>query len=80
MTFLQQESPCYLSLTKVVEESGRDFYKKRVISFIRAGVDRKSKVFIFKGLILSENLEANQFAENLVRNGNIKGLEKELCI
>lgn len=64
----------------MVGESGSGFYKKRVISFIRAGVDRKSKVFISKGFILSENLEANQFAESLVGNGNIIGLGKELCV
>lgn len=54
------------------------FDKKKVTSFIRAGVDRKSKVFISKGLILSENLEAKQFADSLVGNGNIIGLGKEL--
>lgn len=56
------------------------FFDKKGTSFIVAGVDRKSKVFICKGGIFSGNLEVKQFVESEVRNGKVLGLGKELRI
>lgn len=53
-------------------------FDKTLTSFIAAGVDRKSKVFISKGGIFSENLEVKQFVESEVGNGKVIGLGKEL--
>lgn len=43
-------------------------------------VNRKSKEFMCKGLIFSENLETKQLAETEVANGKVIGLRKELRV
>lgn len=54
--------------------------KKAATSSIEAGFNRKSKVFMSKGLIFSENLEEKQFSESEVGKGKVLGLGKELKV